>query len=81
MTRRQRIRELRERIAAVRAAIAEAVASGVQSATIASAGNSQSYTRLSLADLRKELRNLERELAALLRRGVIRRTCPDFWIS
>ena len=81
MSRRQRIKELRERIATVRKAIAGAVASGVQSATIASAGNSQSYTRFSLADLRRELRDLERELATLLRRGPIRRTCPDFWIS
>lgn len=80
MTRRQRIKELKERIATVRAAIAEAVASGVSSATIASAGNSQSYTRLSLADLRQELRDLEHELAALLRGGLIRRTCPDFRI-
>ena len=78
MTRNQRIKELRDRIAAVRAAIAEAVTSGVSSATIASAGNSQSYTRLSLSDLRAELRDLQRELAAVIQRGPIRRTCPDF---
>lgn len=80
MTRNQRIKELRDRIAAVRAAIAEAVASGVSSATIASAGNSQSYTRLSLSDLRAELRDLQRELANVIQRGPIRRTCPDFRI-
>ena len=78
MTRIQRIKELKARIAAVRKAIAEAVEAGVSSATLASAGNSQSYTRLSLAELRAELRDLQRELATVVQRGPIRRTCPDF---
>ena len=56
MTRNRMIKELRERIVAVRAAIAEAVGAGISSATIASADNSQSCTRLS--DLRAELRDL-----------------------
>ena len=60
------IKRTRERIAAVEAAIEECVTAGVQSASLSSAGNAQSYTRLSLAELRAELARLCRKLRILL---------------
>ena len=67
------IQRTKERIAAVEAAIDECVKSGAQSASLSSAGNSQSYTRLSLAELRAELARLSRKLRVLTTGSPIRR--------
>lgn len=75
-----KIARVKERIAAVEAAIDECVASGTASASLSSAGNAQSYTRLSLADLRSELARLTRKLRILLTGSPLRRfrQYPDF---
>lgn len=74
------IKRTKERIAAVEEAIDECVKSGAQSASVSSAGNSQSYTRLSLAELRAELARLSRKLRILTTGSPLRRfrQYPDF---
>ena len=81
VTRRLRDRlakEIEERIRVLRDALQEALASGVSSASISGAGNSQSYTRVSVADLRAEITRLERERFVVQTSNVYRRTSPDF---
>lgn len=67
------IAKTKERIAAIEAAIDECIESGTQSASLSSAGNSQSYTRLSLAELRAELARLSRKLRILTTGSPLRR--------
>lgn len=76
--RRATANEKRRRIRALRIALQEAVASGVQSASISGAGNSQSYTRLSRAEIRAEIAALQSELQQVLQGSPHRRTSPDF---
>lgn len=52
---------------------------GVQSASISSAGNSQSYTRLSPDELRKEIVRVEQEIALATHGGLIRRVHPSYY--
>ena len=56
---------------------AECIASGVTSASLSSGGASQSYTRMSVADMEKAIAKLETDKAKLLNGGR-RRTCPNF---
>ena len=74
---RKTIIAINRRIREARAALAETVRSGVQSASLTSSGNASSYTRLDMAALRKEIASLERQKAALLR-GSSRTVAPDF---
>lgn len=61
----------------IREAIAEALGSGTQSATVSSGGGSESYTRLPLATLRDMEKDYERRVVADAYGGS-RRTRPDF---
>lgn len=53
---------------------------GVQSATLSTAGNSQSYTAMSLAELRAEINAITRRMRQLCgqRADGIRPTFPDY---
>lgn len=64
----------------VSAAYYAALLAGVQSATLATAGNSQSFTRMSLAELRVEMNAIMRRIRQLLRwpENRIMSTFPDF---
>lgn len=61
----------------IRAAIEEAITSGTHSATIGAAGGSESYTRLSLAQLRDMEAQYIRRVDAERKRGRFH-TYPDF---
>lgn len=69
--------KLRERRATLQAALDELFSSGVSSASLGSAGNSQSYTRLSPDQYRAEIARIDRQIATLLRGGSVRRTSPN----
>jgi hypothetical protein len=72
----ERLRARREKL---QAALDEMLASGVASASLGSAGNSQSYSRLSPDQYRAELARIDAQIARLLRGGgATRRTSPDF---
>ena len=64
----------------VSSAYYQALLAGVQSATLSTAGNSQSYTRMSLAELRAEMNSIMRRIRQLLRwpENRIMSTFPDF---
>lgn len=59
-------RTLYARYQQVSGAYYQALLAGVQSATLSTAGNSQSYTRMSLAELRVEMNSLMRRIRQLL---------------
>lgn len=59
-------RTLYARYQQVSGAYYSALLAGVQSATLATAGNSQSYTRMSLAEMRVEMNALMRRIRQLL---------------
>ena len=59
-------RQLYTRYQQVSGAYYSALLAGVQSATLATAGNSQSFTRMSLAELRVEMNSLLRRIRQLL---------------
>lgn len=73
------VKEIKSRIHALRDALQEALVSGVQSASI-SQGASQSYTRISASEIRKEITRLEAELATIRNAGRSRMLSPDFRI-
>ena len=75
---RKTLRTLRERRAKMQAALDEILSAGVSAASLGTAGNSQSYTRLSPDQYRAEIRRIDRLIAAILRGGATRRTSPDF---
>lgn len=82
MSRSSRIQQLRANIAAVEKSLADAATSGssdVVSATISTAGNSQSYSKSKDA-WNAQLRHWKTELAQLLsgRRFFLARIVPDF---
>lgn len=78
MTRRDaHIRDLKRRIRELEDADHALLTGGVSSASLGSAGNSQSYTRISHADYQAKIKELKRELRAALGR-TYRRTSPDF---
>lgn len=74
------VKEIKSRIHALRNALQEALVSGVQSASISQGGASQSYTRVSVSELRKEITRLEAELATIRNAGRSRMLSPDFHI-
>lgn len=82
MTEKQKAiaKEIKSRIRALRTALQDALVSGVQSASISQGGASQSYTRLSVSDIRKKITRLEAELATIRRAGRSRMLSPDFRI-
>ena len=59
-------RTLYARYQQVSGAYYQALLAGVQSATLSTAGNSQSYTRMSLAEMRVEMNSLMRRIRQLL---------------
>jgi len=74
---RTAVRNINAQLRQLRTALKDAVAAGMQSATISSGGASQSYTRMPLADVRQTIADLERAKAELLagsRRGI----APNF---
>ena len=74
---KKQIENINALIREYRKQIHELLTAGVSSASLGSAGNSTSYTRLSVADYRREIAILEREKAMILGRGR-RRSSPDF---
>ena len=82
MTDKQRaiVKEIKSRITALRTALQEALVSGVSAVSLSQSGASQSYTRLSVSDIRKEITRLECELATIRRAGRSRMLSPDFRI-
>lgn len=76
--RRKQLIAINARIRSYRAALDQAILSGASSASISTGGNSQSYTRYSLADIRAEIASLERAKRLILNSGRSRRTSPDF---
>ena len=72
------LERLRARRAKLEAALDELLEGGVSSASLGTAGNSQSYTRLSPDQYRAEIARIDRQIAAIRRGGGIRRTSPDF---
>lgn len=79
MTTRQieQITAINAQIREYRKMIREILTSGVSSASLGSAGNSTSYTRLSVDEYRKEISRLTREKEIILGRQS-RRTSPNF---
>ena len=73
-------RALYARYQQVSSAYYQALLAGVQSATLSTAGNSQSYTRMSLAELRQEMNALMRRIRQLLGwpDGRVMATFPTF---
>ncbi len=76
-TRKTMLNNLRERRTALQSALDELLSSGVISASLGSAGNSQGYTRISPDQYRAEIARIDRHIATLLRGGAIRRTSPN----
>lgn len=74
---KKQIENINALIREYRKQIHELLSAGVSSASMGSAGNSTSYTRLTVADYRREIATLEREKAMLLGSGR-RRSSPDF---
>lgn len=72
-----RLRVIDAKLAAYEAAL-EATLLGAESASIATAGNSQSYKRWDPAKLQTAMDRLRRERAALVRGAARLRTSPDF---
>ena len=79
MTRKEKIADLDRQIDELRKARHEALLSGVQSASLGSAGASQSYTKFKIAEYDAAINSLVFERNALLRGGR-RRTSPDFGV-
>ena len=75
---RNRVLAINAEIKKLRAALNESLESGTASATQSSAGNSQSYTRINPEEYRKQIAQLERAKARIIRGGGTRRTSPDF---
>ncbi len=72
-----RIRVIDAKIAAYEAAL-EATLLGAESASMATAGNSQAYKRWDPAKLQAAIDRLRRERDSLCRGASRRRTSPDF---
>lgn len=77
-TRKKILEKLRERRETLQAALDELMSSGVASASLGSAGNSQSYTRLSPDQYRAEIARVDAQISRILHGGGIRRTSPHF---
>ena len=77
-TRKTMLNNLRERREALQTALDELLSSGVASASLGSAGNSQSYSRLSPDQYRAEIARIDAQIAIILRGGARRRTSPHF---
>ena len=71
------LEKLRTRREALETALDELLSGGVSSASLGSAGNSQSYTRLSPDQYRAEIARIDWQIARILRGGAIRRTSPN----
>lgn len=70
-----------KRLAVLRAALYDAVKDGVQSASVSNGGASQSYTKMSLTDLRQAIADLESAKQELLNHGKRKCISPNltFW--
>jgi hypothetical protein len=73
------VKAINKQIAALQAARLEALTSGVSSATLSSAGNSQSFTRLKPTDFDQAISRLNLQKRAILNGGSLVRTIgPNF---
>ena len=72
------IANINKRLRILRTTLFQAVEDGVQSASVSSGGASQSFTRMSLADIRQEIADLERAKQTLLNGGKRKGIAPNF---
>ena len=72
------IKNIDSRLATLRTALFEAVKDGVQSASVSNGGASQSYTRMSLTDLRQAIADLEHAKQELMAHGKRKCISPNF---
>lgn len=79
MAQTRTIRNLYKYRRELRQALRQQLMGGVQSASMSSAGNSQSYTRLSPDELRKEIVRVEQEIALATHGSLIRRVHPSYY--
>lgn len=69
---------INEQLRSLRKALADALASGVVSASVSSGGASQSYTRMGVADINRAIAALEANKTRILAGNGRRRTSPNF---
>ena len=74
---RNRVLAINAEIKALRAALNEALLSGTASASLSTAGNAQSYSRIAPSEYRKQIASLQRAKIRILNGGALR-TSPDF---
>ena len=74
----QTLRGINRRLRELRKAYFDALQNGVQSATLSGGGDSSSYSRIPLSDLRSAIADLEAQKQTILRGGSRRRLSPDF---
>lgn len=72
------IKNINERLRVLRTALFDAAKDGVQSASVSNGGASQSYTRMSLTDIRQAIADLERAKQELLSHGKRKCISPNF---
>lgn len=75
---RNRVLAINAQITELRKGLNEAMLSGTSSASLSTAGNSQSYTRIAASEYRIQISALTREKQSILSGGGTRRTSPDF---
>lgn len=75
------LKKLRSRRKKLQDALDECLLSGVASASLGTAGNSQSYSRWSPEQFRTEIARIDRQIAVLSRGSSHRRTSPDFGVG
>lgn len=72
------IHNINVRLRELRTALQEAVKDGVQSASVSNGGASQSFTKMSLVDLRQAIADLENAKQQLLSHGKRQTLAPNF---
>ncbi len=75
------VKNINARLRELRTALQEAVKDGVQSASVSNGGASQSFTKMSLTDLRQAIADLENQKQMLLSHGKRRTIAPNFTFS
>lgn len=82
MTEKQKIqlavKNINERLRVLRTALFDATKDGVQSASVSNGGASQSFTRMSLTDIRQAIADLEKAKQSLLSHGKRQTLSPNF---
>lgn len=72
------VKNINARLKVLRTALFEATKDGVQSASVSNGGASQSFTRMSLTDLRQAIADLESAKQQLLSHGKRQTLAPNF---